>query len=114
MAYTLDNIYSNDTLTQYIIENKLLNCGIFDKNGHIRCFGHCLNLAAEAIYSVIKNSIDKIRTLINKINNSIKKANFKTFLETRTNLNLVLIKGVPTRCNSTLLMLRRALKLKIV
>jgi hypothetical protein len=114
MAYTLDNIYSNDTLTQYIIENKLLNCGIFDRNGHIRCFGHCLNLAAEAIYSVIKNSIDKIRTLINKINNSIKKANFKTFLETRTNLNLVLIKDVPTRWNSTLLMLRRALKLKIV
>ena len=91
MAYTLDNIYSNDTLTQYIIENKLLNCGIFDRNGHIRCFGHCLNLAAEEIYSVIKNSIDKIN------NSAIKKANFKTILETRTNLNLVLIKDVPTR-----------------
>ncbi len=51
--YINDNIYSNDTLTRYIIENKLLNCGIFDKNGHIRCFGHCLNLATEAIYSVI-------------------------------------------------------------
>ena len=116
MAYTLDNIYSNDTLTQYIIDNKLLNGGIFDKDGHIRCFGHCLNLAAEAIYSVIKNSIEKIRTLINKINNSpIKKAKFKTILETRTNLKyLVLIKDVPTRWNSTLLMLSRALMLKSV
>ena len=49
MAYTLDNIYSNDTLTQYIIDNKFLDGGIFDEDGNIRCFDHCLNLAAEAI-----------------------------------------------------------------
>ena len=46
MAYTLDNISSNETLTEYIIDKKLLNGGVFDKEVHIRCFGHCLNLAA--------------------------------------------------------------------
>ena len=77
MAYTLDNISSNETLTEYIIDKKLLNGGVFDKEAHIRCFGHFLNSAAEAFFSVIKALIDKLRTLANKINNSaIKKAKF--------------------------------------
>jgi hypothetical protein len=82
MAYTLDNASSNNTFTEYIINNDSLNNGYFNESVHIRCFAHCLNLSVDSIFNEIKESIDKERDLVKTINNSaIKKSILKSIVE---------------------------------
>ena len=63
LAVVTDNASNNEGLIQYLLEVEALA----DKECHVRCFAHCINLAATDALKCIKSSIENLRTLIKAI-----------------------------------------------
>ena len=57
LAICADNASNNDTFIQDLLDTGYLK----DREGHIRCFGHVLNLAAQDALREIQTSIDSLR-----------------------------------------------------
>jgi len=60
LAVTVDNAYNNDTFMSALMERDTT----FDKEHHVRCFGHILNLCAQAALELVKDELSGIRDYI--------------------------------------------------
>ncbi len=63
LAITLDNAYNNDTFLSALMERD----PTFDKEHHIGCFGHILNLSAQDALGCVESEISCIRDYIKAI-----------------------------------------------
>jgi len=96
-------------LKKFLLSKKALH---LDENlFHIRCAAHVLNLIAQDGLSVIFSAIGNIRETVKYVNGSTsRKEKFKLIVQQVNSSNLSLKADVPTRWNSTFLMLERAVK----
>ncbi|CAL9008221.1 unnamed protein product [Prunus brigantina] len=110
---TLDNASSNDSFVMLLkgqlnLQNALLMNGIFF---HIRCCAHILNLIVQDGLKHIHDSVGKIRESIKYVRGS--QGRKQKFLDCAAQVSLDCKKGlrqdVPTRWNSTFLMIDSAL-----
>ena len=107
---TVDNASSNDTTINYF-RKKLLSWGTIAvryKYLYVRCFAHILNLIVQDGLKEVSVSVTKVRESVRYIRNS--PTRLRKFKEL-TNLVGVdskasLCLDVPTRCNSTYVMLK--------
>lgn len=106
---TVDNAANNDTFIKSLINSKDLS----DKEHHVRCFGHVLNLAAQSVLYEIRDKIDNLREGIKVIKWSTK---LTDLLREQCSKEVIEYKAVVldvvTRWNSTVDMLQRALYLR--
>ncbi|EOY16831.1 BED zinc finger,hAT family dimerization domain [Theobroma cacao] len=116
-SITLDNASANDTFVdllkvQLIMRKQLLGRGKFF---HIRCCAHILNLIVQDGLKEIDSAIQKVRESIKYVAGS--QGRKQKFLECVSLVNLNAKRGlkqdVPTRWNSTLLMLESALYFRL-
>lgn len=112
-SITLDNASSNDKMQDYLKDS--LNCqDSLLCNGqffHIRCAAHVLNLIVKEGIKIIEHSIEKIRKSVKYVKwSETRKQSFEAAVN---NARITETKGlwldVPTRWNSSFLMLDRAL-----
>ncbi|XP_019150660.1 PREDICTED: zinc finger BED domain-containing protein RICESLEEPER 2-like [Ipomoea nil] len=112
-SVTVDNASSNDTAMVFL-KKKMLSWGsstVRTKYLHIRCIAHILNLVVQDGLKDCDSSVKKVREVVRYVRNS--PARLKKFrdladwlsIEQRSSLCL----DVPTRWNSTYLMLQSAL-----
>ncbi|XP_077211612.1 zinc finger BED domain-containing protein RICESLEEPER 1-like isoform X1 [Tasmannia lanceolata] len=111
---TVDNASSNDTVVGYL-KKKISNRNGFILDGeffHMRCCAHILNLIVKDGISEVIDSISRIRGAVRYIRSSPSRAQrFKFSVEKeRITCKSLLCLDVPTRWNSTYLMLEIALK----
>ena len=107
---TLDNATNNDNFLQHL--NRDIDID-FNLSGHIRCFAHVVNLGAQAALDVISNDLSELRRLIKNIRSSPQSTErFNAFLKFCSLSILKALLDTPTRWNSTLVMIERALVLK--
>lgn len=112
-CFTLDNASSNDRMQDYLKETLLARDALL-YNGeffHVRCAAHVLNLIVKDGLKVIEHIVEKVRHCVKKVKYSETRKN--TF---RSCVSLAKIKetkslwlDVPTRWNSTYMMLDRAI-----
>lgn len=111
---TVDNASSNDTALTYV-KNKLLGYNGCVLNGeflHVRCCAHILNLIVNDGMKELNSSIMSIRKAVKYVRSSPSRFDkFKecALIERIESKSFVLL-DVPTRWNSTYLMLESALK----
>lgn len=109
---TVDNAYSNDTAMGFF-KKKLLSWGVSSVKCnyvHMRCIAHVLNLIVQDGLKDVDSSVKKVRDAVRYVRNS--PARLKKFrdladligVEAKSSLTL----DVPTRWNSTYLMLKNA------
>ena len=110
LAITLDNAYNNDTFISALIERD----PSFDKEHHIRCFGHILNLCAQDALELVKDELSGIRDYIKAIIHRPKRLQQlkDDFEETGGKDFVKPILDVRTRWNSTVDMIIRAFRLR--
>ena len=60
---TTDNATNNDTFIQRLLDDGYLK----SPEHHIRCFGHVINLAAQAAFEELKDSFSALRTNLSKV-----------------------------------------------
>ncbi|XP_019171373.1 PREDICTED: zinc finger BED domain-containing protein RICESLEEPER 2-like [Ipomoea nil] len=112
-SVTVDNASSNDTAMGFL-KKKLVSWGsstVREKYLHMRCIAHILNLVVQDGLKDCDSSVKKVREVVKYVRNS--PARLKKFrdladwlsIEQRSSLCL----DVPTRWNSTYLMLQSAL-----
>ncbi|XP_019194886.1 PREDICTED: zinc finger BED domain-containing protein RICESLEEPER 2-like [Ipomoea nil] len=112
-SVTVDNASSNDTAMGFL-KKKLVSWGsstVREKYLHMRCIAHILNLVVQDGLKDCDSSVKKVREVVRYVRNS--PARLKKFkdladwlsIEQRSSLCL----DVPTRWNSTYLMLQSAL-----
>uniref|UniRef100_A0A803MRK2 Uncharacterized protein n=1 Tax=Chenopodium quinoa TaxID=63459 RepID=A0A803MRK2_CHEQI len=112
-CFTLDNASSNDRMQDYLKETLLAQDGLL-YNGelfHVQCAAHVLNLIVKDGLKVIEHIVEKVRHCVKKVKYS--ETRKKTF---QSCVSLAKIKetkslwlDVPTRWNSTYMMLDRAI-----
>jgi hypothetical protein len=110
LAVTTDNASNNDTFIRYLLDVDV----IADKECHIRCFAHVLNLAAEAALAEIKPEIENLRTLIKAVKH--RRIVGEAMSNGCAELNLPYKKpflNVATRWNSTYEMLAYAIQYQV-
>ncbi|KAK1280524.1 hypothetical protein QJS04_geneDACA024144 [Acorus gramineus] len=116
-SLTLDNASTNDAMVRSL-KSSLTDKTLLPLNGelfHVRCSAHILNL-------IVQDGLEEIKEMIQKIRNSAKYVKRTTSAKQKFQhaLNQVKMQGrrkgvsqdVPTRWNSTFLMLESALELK--
>jgi hypothetical protein len=110
LAITLDNAYNNDTFLSALMERD----PTFDKEHHVRCFGHILNLAAQDALGLVEDELTGIRTYIKAIIHRPKRLQQlkDDFEETGGKDFVKPILDVKTRWNSTADMIIRSIRLK--
>ncbi|XP_075500156.1 zinc finger BED domain-containing protein RICESLEEPER 2-like [Primulina tabacum] len=110
---TLDNAVANDVFVGLLRDHLSLNCSLVNGGEyfHVRCCAHILNLIVQEGLKIIDHSVDKIRECVKHVKGS--KVRKKKFVETVTQTSLdakkSLRQDVPTRWNSTYLMLSSAI-----
>lgn len=116
LTITVDNASSNDTALTYV-KNKLLGFNGCILNGeflHVRCCAHILNLIVNDGMKELNKSIVSIRNAVRYVRSS--PSRFDKFkqcaLHERIEAKGLVLLDVPTRWNSTYLMLETALKFK--
>ncbi|CAG8855577.1 42301_t:CDS:1, partial [Gigaspora margarita] len=110
---TVDNASNNDTMI-YHLESWSTNKNInFSDSNHFRCFAHVVNISVQAALKKLKDETDKIRNLILKSRSSPQRRKKFSEISNLNNINLLPILDVPTRWNSTYMMIQRALSLKV-
>ena len=109
---TLDNAASNDSAMSFF-KKKLMSWGLSSikiKYVHMRCAAHILNLVVNEGLKEMSTSIKKVREVVRYIRSSpsrlMKFKEFSDFLGIQSKVALCL--DVPTRWNSTYLMLKSA------
>ncbi|XP_061988156.1 zinc finger BED domain-containing protein RICESLEEPER 2-like [Rosa rugosa] len=117
LTITVDNASSNDVALKELskrigdwgVPNALLHQG---RNLHMRCVAHILNLIVNDGLSVMKIFIGVIRNAVRYVRSSPQRLDFFKECVERVKLECkrLVILDVPTRWNSTFLMLERALK----
>jgi hypothetical protein len=110
-AITLDNAYNNDNFISALMERD----PSFDREHHIRCFGHILNLSAQDALGLVEIELSGIRDYIKAIIHRPKRLDQleEDFLEAGGKNFVKPILDVKTRWNSTADMVHRALRLKV-
>ncbi|XP_077237332.1 zinc finger BED domain-containing protein RICESLEEPER 1-like [Tasmannia lanceolata] len=113
---TVDNASSNDTAVGYL-KKKISNRNGFILDGeffHMRCCAHILNLIVKDGINEVIESISRIRGAVRYIRSSPSRlGRFKSCVEKeRITCKSSLCLDVPTRWNSTYLMLETALKFR--
>jgi len=111
----LDNAYSNDLLVKtlkekLVLQNSLLCDGEFF---HVRCCAHILNLIVQEGLKVIGDGVDLIRESIKYVTGFERRMiKFKQCIEQVEDIDAksALCLDVPTRWNSTFLMLQSVLQ----
>nr|KYP41911.1 Putative AC transposase [Cajanus cajan]KYP41915.1 Putative AC transposase [Cajanus cajan]KYP41917.1 Putative AC transposase [Cajanus cajan] len=114
-SITLDNVSANDVLQQTLKKQLVLQKGLICDGEffHVRCCAHVLNLIVQEGLKVLDGTLDQIRTSIKYLRGSESRMiKFKKCLKKFSDINSssALCLDVPTRWNSTFLMLRSALK----
>ena len=86
----------------------------FTAEHHVRCFGHILNLSAKDALAVVDEELSGIRNYLKVIVGSPKRLQQlkEDFAEQRGTEFVKPILDVPTRWNSTVNMIERAMRLK--
>ncbi|XP_055961844.1 zinc finger BED domain-containing protein RICESLEEPER 2-like [Mercurialis annua] len=112
-SVTLDNVENNTAVLTFFMK-KLLTWGCTSvrcKYAHMRCIAHILNLVVSDGLKESGNSFEKVRRAVRYIKNSpLRLSKFKECKEsTETVCKRSLCLDVPTRWNSTYLMLSTAL-----
>ena len=110
LAITLDNAYNNDSFISALMERD----PSFDREHHIRCFGHILNLCAQATLELVKDELSGIRDYIKAIIHRPKRLQ-QLEEDFASNGGKDFVKpmlDVKTRWNSTADMIIRSLRLK--
>ncbi|KAF7835614.1 zinc finger BED domain-containing protein RICESLEEPER 2-like [Senna tora] len=115
-SITLDNASYNDVLMNVLKKHPSLGCSL-PCNGdffHIRCGAHILNLIVQEGLKVIDHALHKIRESVKYVKGSeIRKVRFATCLSQLSYLTSKKVRqDVPTRWNSTYLMLDTALSFR--
>lgn len=114
-SFSLDNCKVNNVVIRDL-KKLLLSKKALHMNGdlfHIRCASHVLNLVVQDGLTVISQAIVKIRETVKYVNGStLKKEKFRLYAQQVKAPNLSLRSDVPTRWNSTYLMLERAIKFR--
>jgi hypothetical protein len=117
-SLTLDNASANDVMQahlkrQLVLQNLLLCDGEYF---HVRCSAHILNLIVQEGLKVVGDALEKIRESVKYVKGSEGRMNnFKEFIGVSgVNTSAGLSSDVPTRWNSTYLMLESALKYRRV
>ena len=109
LAVCTDNASNNETFIQDLLDNEYIK----DKECHIRCFAHVLNLAAQDSLKEIKTSIDVLRDGVKLLRVSPgRMESFRTFCSSEGVDFVKPILDVATRWNSTDDMLETGLRLK--
>ncbi|CAM8929371.1 unnamed protein product [Rhodiola kirilowii] len=117
LTISVDNASANKVAIDYIRERMLgwqiapLVSGIYL---HIKCFAHILNLIVRAGLLIMGNSVGSIRNAVRYVRSSgARLQQFKKCMEKeKVECKKVCILDVPTRWNSTYLMLSTALELR--
>lgn len=110
LAVTLDNASNNDSFIHHLNQEVDID---FNLSGHIRCFAHVVNLGAQAALAVILYDLSELRRLIKNIRSSPQSTErFNAFLKFCSLSILKALLDTPTRWNSTVVMIERALELK--
>ncbi|XP_073041986.1 zinc finger BED domain-containing protein RICESLEEPER 2-like [Primulina eburnea] len=110
---TLDNAAANDVFVGLLRDHLSLNCSLVNGGEflHVRCCAHILNLIVQEGLKIIDHSVDKIRECVKYVKGS--QVRKKKFVESVTQTSLdhkkSLRQDVPTRWNSTYLMLSSAI-----
>lgn len=111
LAITLDNASNNDSF----IEELMTRDPSFTAEHHVRCFGHILNLCAKDALAVVEKELSGIREYLKVIVGSPKRfEQLKEDFTEQGGSNFVKpLLDVPTRWNSTVTMIERAVRLKL-
>lgn len=111
LAITLDNATNNDSF----IDELMKRDPTFTAEHHVRCFGHILNLSAKDALAVVEEELSGIRNYLKVIMGSPKRLQQlkEDFTEQGGRNYVKPILDVPTRWNSTVNMIERAMRLKL-
>jgi hAT family C-terminal dimerisation region/Domain of unknown function (DUF4413) len=111
LAITLDNASNNDSFIEELIKKD----HSFTAEHHVRCFGHILNLAAKDALALVDKELSGVRNYLKVIVSSPKRLQQlnEDFTEQGGSNYVKPILDVPTRWNSTVHMIKRALRLKV-
>ena len=109
LTIIVDNVSSNDVTIDYLRRKMMKeSCIVGCKFLHMRCCAHILNLIVQEGLKDIHESITKVRNVVRYAKSSPKR--FEKFLEAVKDANIqsksLLSLDVPTRWNSTYLMLK--------
>ncbi|KAH9659532.1 BED-type domain-containing protein [Citrus sinensis] len=110
---TVDNASSNDLVISYL-KKKLNNWGGLVLNGdylHVRCCAHIINLIVTEGLKEMNNSVSSIRNAVKYVRSSpARLVRFRKCVEhEKLDSKRIVVMDVPTRWNSTYLMLESAL-----
>ena len=110
LAITLDNAYNNDTFLSALMERD----PTFDKEHHIRCFGHVLNLCAQDALKMVESELSCVRNYLKAIVHKPKRLMQleEDFKEAGGQNFIKPVLDVKTRWNSTFHMIKTAFRLK--
>ncbi|XP_042423183.1 zinc finger BED domain-containing protein RICESLEEPER 2-like [Zingiber officinale] len=110
---TLDNAAANDVFVGLLRDQLGLNCSLVSGGEflHVRCCAHILNLIVQEGLKRIDSSVDKIRECVKYVKCSqVRKQKFiESVTQTSLDSKKSLRQDVPTRWNSTYLMLSSAM-----
>ena len=118
-SITLDNAFSNDVLQKTLKSQLVLQKGLAcdGEHFHVHCCAHILNLIVQEGLKVADHALEKIRDSIKYVKAlESRMIKFKRCIEKVGNIEASsgLCLDVPTRWNSTYLMLQSALKYESV
>ncbi|WVZ87116.1 hypothetical protein U9M48_033808 [Paspalum notatum var. saurae] len=113
---TLDNASNSTSACDELITNHKHELLFEGEHLHVKCFTHILNILVQDGMRVIHTAIDKIRELLKHMNSSISRLQeFNSLAIGRYSTSKSgIYLDIPNRWNSTLKMLREALKYKTV
>ncbi|XP_042433857.1 zinc finger BED domain-containing protein RICESLEEPER 2-like [Zingiber officinale] len=110
---TLDNAAANDVFVGLLRDQLGLNCSLVSGGEflHVRCCAHILNLIVQEGLKRIDSSVDKIREYVKYVKGSqVRKQKYiESVTQTSLDSKKSLRQDVPTRWNSTYLMLSSAM-----
>ncbi|XP_024179003.1 zinc finger BED domain-containing protein DAYSLEEPER-like [Rosa chinensis] len=117
MSISVDNVAANKHAVEYV-RKKMMNWTVPPILGghhiHVRCLAHILNLIVRSGLSILDKSVVSIRNAVRYVRSSSSRLDtFKMCVEKEIlDVRKVCILDVPTRWNSTFLMLETAMELR--